>query len=98
MTTIHTHDEHRSTLSGHKATRQADGWHVTYLPGRILSNSQAMSAIVLAELSAAGPIPSGYKRFVRVRLAELGLTEAELPQPLPGYPVDEGDDWGGGPR
>lgn len=73
-----------STKSGHAALRLEDGWHISYLPGRVFTDLQAMTAIVLAELLAHGPVRPRYKRHVQNWMRELGVDESELPQPIQG--------------
>jgi len=80
----HDRGEMRSTLTGHFAKRQQDGWHVSYLPDRTFTHEQAMTAMVLAEWLAADSEhrPPRLDRHIGNWMAELGITAEQLPQPL----------------
>jgi hypothetical protein len=49
------------------------GWAVTWLPGRTLTRSRAITAMLLAEATQA-PIPGHARQHVEAWAAELGLT------------------------
>ena len=57
-----------------------DGWAVTWLPGRALTRSQAITAMVLAETVADGIGDHTDKRwlFIEPRADELGMTGAAV--------------------
>jgi hypothetical protein len=65
-----------SDLGGcHDTAKLRDsGWSVTWLPGRALSQNQAITAMLLAEVYAINP-PADHKvwRHVPGWLAEIGL-------------------------
>ena len=68
-----TDTEMTSDQTRHAARRLHDGWEVTWLPGRSLTQSQAVTAMVLTE--AAGPGGSDRTRpFINGWAVELGLT------------------------
>ena len=51
-----TEDSMTSDQTRHTAARTADGWTVTWLPGRVLNRNQAITAMTIAE-EAAGSLP-----------------------------------------
>jgi hypothetical protein len=64
------------TVTGHTARQAGDGWAVSWLPGRTLTRNQAITALTIAEASAAGP---GDRIWPHIEgwAAELGLSSRE---------------------
>ena len=63
----------------HSTRRDGDGWAVTWLPGRVLTRNQAITAMVLAETVAGGIGDHTDKRwlFIEGWANELGMTGAD---------------------
>ena len=53
-----------------------NGWEVSWLPGRILDRNSAITAMVLADISADGRVREGHRLWPHIQgwAAELGLT------------------------
>jgi hypothetical protein len=66
----------RSTSTPHTARRTDDGWEVSYLPGRILTRSQATSAMLIAVRAGHGTGLHDHQNWQHINTwaAELGLT------------------------
>jgi len=62
----------------HTASEQDGTWHVSWLPGRTLTHSEAVSAMQIA-VTVGGSAEPGDLRFLHVEgwSAELGLAPAE---------------------
>ena len=77
-----------------------NGWKVSWLPGRTLDRNSAITAMVLADVSADQRVREGHRLWPHVqgRAAELGLTGtdaiAAICQP-PGDPGREREPGGG---
>ena len=72
-----------SDTTPHSTRPAGDGWAVTWLPGRVLTRNQAITAMVLAETVAGGIGDHTDKRwlFIEGWADELGIivgAEAEL--------------------
>jgi hypothetical protein len=72
-----------SDRTGHTArTVPGDGrlWQVSWLPGRCMSRNSAVTAMVLADLTAHGEVNTGHRLRVHVDglAAELGLTASDV--------------------
>jgi len=69
-----------SDLTTALCMRTPNGWWVSWRTGRLVDRNGAVSAIMIAESVAAGVGP-GHRMWTQVChwLAELGLTEADLP-------------------
>jgi hypothetical protein len=74
----------RSTDTPHTAQPYGDGWAVTWLPGRVLTRNQAITAMTIAETTGRIPAdagPEAYTGRIWVHLdgwaAELGLAGPE---------------------
>ena len=65
-----------SDTTRHSARADGDGWAVTWLPGRVLTRNQAITAMVLAETVAGGISDHTDKRwlFIEGWANELGMT------------------------
>lgn len=65
-----------SGVTGHTARRTDDTWSVTWLKDRALTRDQAITALTLAELVAAGVISPAHRQWPHITsfAAELGLT------------------------
>jgi hypothetical protein len=63
----------------HSAGMTADGWTVTWLPGRTLTRNQATTAMVLAERVSHGARDQHHKDwpFIEGWAEELGLSGAD---------------------
>jgi hypothetical protein len=69
-----------STVTEHHATRTPEGWVVSWLPGRVLDRSGAITAMTLAEIYATNPpADSKWWRAARSFERELGLDERDRP-------------------
>jgi len=66
----------RSTDTGHTARQSADGWRVSWLPGRALTLGQAIAAMMLAAATASSDLHSEHPLWPHVEAwaVELGLT------------------------
>jgi hypothetical protein len=91
-----------SDQSSHVARHAAsqNGWEVSWLPGRILNRNSAITAMVLADISADQRVREGHRLWPHIQdwAAELGLTGpdavAAISQ-LPGDPSREREPGGG---
>lgn len=65
-----------SLVTRHTAERDGDGWRVTWLPGRLVTRDQAITALTIAELAATGQAVPGTRNWTAITewAAELGLT------------------------
>jgi hypothetical protein len=66
------HTTHTACLApGHK-----DTWHVSWLPGRLMDRNSAITAMVLADVAAAGDVHAGHRLWPHIQgwAAELDLT------------------------
>jgi hypothetical protein len=68
-----------SDTTPHSARAEGDGWTVTWLPGRVLTRNQAITAMVLAETVASGIGDHTDQRwlFIESWANELGITGAD---------------------
>jgi hypothetical protein len=69
-----------SDATRHTAKRTGDGWSVTWLPGRVLTHSQAITALTIAESVDAALDPYSETRVwphVAGWAAELGLSDVD---------------------
>ena len=68
-----------SDTTPHSTRRDGDGWAVTWLPGRVLTRTQAITAMVLAETVAGGLGDHTDKRwpFIESWANELSMTAAD---------------------
>ena len=68
-----------SDTTPHTTYPDADGWAVTWLPGRVLTGNQAITAMVLAETVGGGIGDHTDKRwlFLESWANELGMTGAD---------------------
>jgi hypothetical protein len=69
-----------SDETGHTATATADGWAVSWLPGRTLTHSQSITAMTIAESVDAALDPYALERVwphVAGWAAELGLSDVD---------------------
>ena len=68
-----------SDTTPHSTRPDGDGWAVTWLPGRVLTSNQAITAMVLAETVAGGIGDPTDKRwlFIEGWANELGMTGAD---------------------
>jgi hypothetical protein len=71
----------RSTSTRHTARATSWGWSVTWLPGRVLSQSQAVTAMTIAETIGAhdltgDPLHAGHRLWPHLDqwAAELGIS------------------------
>lgn len=64
----------RGDQTAHTAAQGDAGWSVTWLPGRVLSQSQAVTAMMIAQ-AAGGGLEPGDRRWPHIDgwAAELGL-------------------------
>nr|WP_042184414.1 hypothetical protein [Kibdelosporangium sp. MJ126-NF4]CTQ94204.1 hypothetical protein [Kibdelosporangium sp. MJ126-NF4] len=63
----------------HYAWRTSEGWNVTWLPDRVLSRNEAVTAMSIAEVCARNPdIADEIWRHVWMWLDELGLTSGDF--------------------
>ena len=55
-------------------------WQVSWLPGRSLDRNSAITAMVLADVTAHGEVNAGHRLWVHVEgwAAELGLTAPDV--------------------
>jgi hypothetical protein len=75
MTMTITQTAIRSRDTRHAACQARGGsWTVTWLPGRALTRSQAITAMLIAEATARGPVDGRAWLHVCAWAAELGLT------------------------
>lgn len=78
MATRITDHEMTSDRTRHTARASADGgWVVTWLPGRVLTHSQAVTAMTIAEvLAARGPMHCDNPMWLHIDnwAAELGIS------------------------
>ena len=75
-----------SDTTPHSTRPAGNGWTVTWLPGRVLTRNQAITAMVLAETVAGGVGDHTDRRwlFIVVRPGESGGSYVcELPLSLP---------------
>ena len=74
----------------HSARAEGDGWTVTWLPGRVLTRNQVITAMVLAETVACGIDDHADKRrlFIESWANELGLTDADAIGKISSYGTD----------
>jgi hypothetical protein len=67
-----------SDQTGHTAQRSpaADGWEVSWLPGRTLDRNTAITAMVLADLAGGRHLHQGHRLWPHIEgwAAEIGLT------------------------
>ncbi len=65
----------RSTDTSHTARQSADGWRVSWLPGRALTLGQAITAMMLAAATASSALHSEHPLWPHVEAwaVELGL-------------------------
>ena len=68
-----------SDTTPHSTRPDGNGWAVTWLPGRVLTRNQAITAMVLAETVAGGIGDHTDKRrlFIEGWADELGITGAD---------------------
>jgi hypothetical protein len=67
----------RGTATSHTASATPGGWAVTWLPGRVLTQAQAVSAMQIAEVvEGPGALQPGDRRWNHLEgwAHELGLT------------------------
>lgn len=65
-----------SNRTAHTASRGDSGWTVTWLPGQLLTQNQAVTAMTIADIgpgAAAGPLRAHIDGWA----AELGTTAAD---------------------
>ena len=76
MITTITDTEMISNCTTHTARREPDEWTVSWLPGTRLTRNQAISAMTLAEVAAAGDLSPEHDLWQHVQgwAAELDLT------------------------
>lgn len=55
-----------STKTRHHAEVVDDGWRVSWLPGRKLSRSQAITAMTIAEFVESGVLTSAHPKWLHV--------------------------------
>jgi hypothetical protein len=72
-----------SDRTAHTARRvpgEAHGWEVSWLPGRVLDRNSAITAMVLADVTADGDVTAGHRLWIHVEgwAAELGLTAPDV--------------------
>jgi hypothetical protein len=79
-----------SDTTPHRTRPDGDGWAVTWLPGRVLTRNQAITAMVLAETVAGGLGDHTDKRwlFIESWANELGITGADAVGKISYYGVD----------
>ncbi len=79
-----------SDTTPHSARPDGDGWAVTWLPGRVLTRNQAITAMVLAETVAGGPCDHTDKQwlFIESWANELGMTGADAVGKISYYGTD----------
>lgn len=80
MATTITDTEMISDQTRHTARTTESGWAVTWLPGRTLTQNQAVTAMTIAESINAALDPDTHKRMwshVAGWAAELGLSAAD---------------------
>jgi len=79
-----------SDTTPHSARLAGDGWAVTWLPGRVLTHNQAITAMVLAETVAGGIGDHTDKRwlFIESWADELGMTGADAVSKISYYGID----------
>jgi hypothetical protein len=55
-------------------------WEVSWLPGRCLDRNSAITAMVLADVTAHGEVNAGHRLWIHVEgwAAELGLTALDV--------------------
>ncbi|MEC3975933.1 hypothetical protein [Amycolatopsis sp. H20-H5] len=72
--------EMTSSRTEHRATATEDGWHVSWLPGRVLDRNSAITAMTLVEIYADNP-PKHSKWWLAALNfeQELGLDERDRP-------------------
>jgi hypothetical protein len=83
----------RGDHTPHTATPSGESWSVTWLPGRQLSRSQAITAMILASTigtNQSSPCPARLSPHINNWVAELGLTtpgaRARIRNPEPRAP------------
>lgn len=80
MATTITEDSMTSDQTRHTAARTADGWAVTWLPGRVLDRNQAVTAMTIAESVDAALDPHTTNRVwphIGGWADELGLSDVD---------------------
>ncbi len=79
-----------SDTTPHSTRPDADGWAVTWLPGRVLTRNQAITAMVLAETAAGGIGDHTDKRwlFIEGWANELGMIGADAVGKISYYGTD----------
>ena len=79
-----------SDTTPHGTRSDADGWAVTWLPGRVLTRNQAITAMVLAETVTGNIGDHTDKRwlFIESWANELGMTGADAVGKISYYGVD----------
>ena len=80
-----------SDTTPHSTRPAGDGWAVTWLPGRVLTRKQAITAMVLAETVAGGIGDHTDKRWLFIEgwaANELGITGADAVGKISYYGVD----------
>lgn len=69
-----------SDTTEHHAWPSAEGWHVSWLPDRVLDRNQAITAMVLAELYADSDNPDRKRQILMTSFEqELGIDERHRP-------------------
>ncbi len=76
-------DSMSSDRTAHTARRvsgEAHWWEVSWLPGRFLDRNSAITAMVLADVTADGDVTTGHRLWIHVEgwAAELGLTAPDV--------------------
>jgi hypothetical protein len=86
-TTI-TSDQTAHTAS--QVSGQQSGWEVSWLPGRPLDRNTAITAMVLADLSAGSDLRKGHRLWPNIQgwAAELGLTGSQAVAAISEPPAD----------
>jgi hypothetical protein len=79
----------RTTHSARLLPNETHGWEVSWLPGRRLNRNAAITAVLLADVTATVDIHPGHRLWVHVEgwAAELGLTAHDvlamtIPEPV----------------
>jgi hypothetical protein len=82
--------------TAHTAHRIEGGWALSWLPGRVLDRNQAVTGMVLAEMTAGEALKVGDRRLplLSCLAAELGLTGLDAAERACLLPADESLDVG----
>jgi hypothetical protein len=70
----------RSKHAARTVPRDGHPWEVSWLPGRYMSRDTAITAMVLADVTAHGEVNSSHRLWIHVEgwAAELGLTAPDV--------------------